>query len=75
MPRTLLISGASRGIGRAIATVLAAEGHCLSLGVRTPKALEGTSLEPSPQVLVHPYEATQPASAEAWVAATAGRFC
>ncbi|MCP9826556.1 SDR family NAD(P)-dependent oxidoreductase [Synechococcus sp. EJ6-Ellesmere] len=74
MPRTLLISGASRGIGRAIATRLAAEGHRLSLGVRSPQAFEDTSLEPSAQVLLHPYKATEPASAEAWVAATAERF-
>ncbi|MCX5932628.1 MAG: SDR family NAD(P)-dependent oxidoreductase, partial [Cyanobacteria bacterium] len=74
MPRTLLISGASRGIGRAIATRLAAEGHRLSLGVRSPQALEGTPLEASAPLLLHPYEATEPASAEAWVAATAERF-
>ncbi|MCP9820749.1 SDR family NAD(P)-dependent oxidoreductase [Synechococcus sp. Cruz-9H2] len=74
MPRTLLISGASSGIGRAIATGLAAEGHRLSLGVRSPQALESTSLEPSAQVLLHTYEATQPASAEDWVTATVGRF-
>lgn len=74
MPRTLLISGASRGIGRAIATRLAAEGHRLSLGVRSPQALEGTPLQASAPLLLHPYEATEPASAEAWVAATAERF-
>ena len=74
MHRTLLISGASRGIGRAIATRLAAEGHRLSLGVRSPQALEGTPLQASAPLLLHPYEATEPASAEAWVAATAERF-
>lgn len=74
MPRTLLISGASRGIGRAIATRLAAEGYHLSLGVRSPQALEGTPLQASAPLLLHPYEATEPASAEAWVAATAERF-
>ncbi|MFZ9464210.1 MAG: SDR family NAD(P)-dependent oxidoreductase, partial [Vulcanococcus sp.] len=45
-PRTVLISGASRGIGRAIAERLLAEGHRLSLGVRNPQALRGTSLDP-----------------------------
>ncbi|MCT0220001.1 SDR family NAD(P)-dependent oxidoreductase [Synechococcus sp. CS-1329] len=74
MPRTLLISGASRGIGRAIATRLLADGHRLSLGVRSPQQLEGTPLAASPQLLLHPYEASAPASAEAWVAASVERF-
>lgn len=74
MRRTLLISGASRGIGRAIAMRLAAEGHRLSLGVRVPERLAGTALGASPQVLLHPYEATDPSSAEAWVADTIERF-
>ncbi len=74
MRRTLLISGASRGIGRAIAMRLAAEGHRLSLGVRAPERLAGTALEGSPQVLLHPYEATDTSSPEAWVADTIERF-
>jgi NAD(P)-dependent dehydrogenase (short-subunit alcohol dehydrogenase family) len=79
-PRTVLISGASRGIGRAIAERLLAEGHRLSLGVRNPQALRGTSLDPegsaqqARRLLVHPYEASDPASAAAWVKASAARF-
>ncbi|MFM2080023.1 MAG: hypothetical protein RLZZ219_705, partial [Cyanobacteriota bacterium] len=69
-PRTVLISGASRGIGRAIAERLLAEGHRLSLGVRDPQALRGTALDPDrhPQLHVHPYDAGDPDGAEAWVA-------
>ena len=37
--RTLLISGASRGIGRSIAERLLADGHRLSLGLRNQQAL------------------------------------
>ena len=78
--RTVLISGASRGIGRAIAERLLAEGHRLSLGVRNPQTLKGTSLDPEAsgqparRLLVHPYEAGDPASAAAWVKASAARF-
>jgi len=77
--RHLMISGASRGIGRAIAERCLAEGHRISLGVRQPAALDGCLLgetaraEPD-RLLLHPYEASQPASAEAWVATTRRRF-
>ncbi|KAF0652867.1 short-chain alcohol dehydrogenase [Cyanobium sp. Copco_Reservoir_LC18] len=78
-PRTLLISGASRGIGRAIAEQALAEGHRLSLGLRDPDALPEGPLRQaanrrSERVLVHPYEARDPLQAAAWVAATLSRF-
>jgi len=75
-----MISGASRGIGRAIAERCLAEGHRISLGVRRPGDLEGLPLgrgargEDADRVLVHPYEALQPSSAAAWVSATHRRF-
>jgi len=82
-PRTILISGASRGIGRAIAERLLADGHRLSLGMRDMAALAGTALDPDragvdeqgrPRLLLHPYNAEDPASAETWVAASVSQF-
>ena len=72
-PRTVLISGASRGIGRAIAERLLADGHRLSLGVRNLAALQGTALDHQ-NVLLHPYNAEDPASAETWVAASVSQL-
>ena len=76
--RTLLISGASRGIGRAIAERLLADGHRLSLGLRDPQALAGTALDPAvagaDRVLLHPYDAEVPAAADAWVQASTAHF-
>ena len=76
--RTLLISGASRGIGRAVAERALADGHRLSLGLRDRAALKQTPLDPdlagSERVLLHPYAAEDPAAAQAWVEATTDHF-
>ena len=76
--RTLLISGASRGIGRAVAERALADGHRLSLGLRDLEALKRTALDPdlagSERVLLCPYAAEDPAAAQAWVEATNEHF-
>ena len=72
MRRTVLITGASRGIGRSIAERLLADGHQLSLGLRDPAVLSGTVLDHA-DVHRHVYDADDPASATALVAATAAR--
>ena len=76
--RTLLVSGASRGIGRAVAERALAEGHRLSLGLRDLETLKQTPLDPalagSERVLLHPYAADDPAAAQAWVEATVNHF-
>ena len=43
--RKILISGASRGIGKAIAIKLLKEGHSISLGVRRKEDLINTNVE------------------------------
>ena len=45
--RKILISGASRGIGKAIALKLLKEGHSLSLGIRKKENLINTPLDPN----------------------------
>jgi NAD(P)-dependent dehydrogenase (short-subunit alcohol dehydrogenase family) len=79
MNRTLLISGASRGIGLAIARRALERGHRLSLGVRRPFALTDGPLgllarQDPDRLLIQAYEALEPGSAEAWVGTTLDRF-
>ena len=69
MQRTVLLTGASRGIGRSIAKRLLNDGHRLSLGLRDPEALRGSELDVD-HVVHHAYNAREPASADAWVQAT-----
>lgn len=55
---TAVITGASRGLGRAIARVLAEEGHDLALGARSVSELEELATELPVDVLVHPLDVT-----------------
>ncbi len=76
--RKILISGASRGIGKAIALKLLKEGHYLSLGVREKGDLLNTPLDPkenSPEkFLVQTYNATDQDSSKVWVEKTVETF-
>ena len=76
--RKILISGASRGIGKAISLKLLKEGHSLSLGVRNKEDLIDTELDPkinNPEsFLVHTYDANDIRTSKKWVEKTVKTF-
>ena len=72
--RVVMVSGANRGIGRALAVGLLAKGYRLSLGARRPDTLADLASDAPERVLAVAYDALDDASAEAWVDATLARF-
>lgn len=72
--RVALISGANRGIGRAIAARLRAAGYRLSLGARDPTQLQAVFGPEGGSIAFHRFDAFDPPSADVWVAATAAQF-
>ena len=73
--RVVMISGASRGIGAAIATRLLADGYRLSLGVRdVGRTREAFADAGKDNLAVEYFEANEPESATAWMDRTLHRF-
>jgi len=76
--RTILISGASRGIGRSIAERAVEDGCRVSLGLRNLDDLKGTKLDPSisgqDKILLSKYEAKDPENANKLVEQTVKHF-
>lgn len=67
--RVILVSGANRGIGKAIAEVLAQSGYTVSLGARDPASISAPA-----GALTHQWDATSATDSEQWVAATLEKF-
>lgn len=75
MGRVVLVSGASRGIGRAIALSLHAKGYTISAGARDVAALENAlAAVRGERLLCSKYEAADRATHSAWVEATLNAF-
>ena len=76
--RTILISGASRGIGRSIALKAIEDGHRISLGMRNIKDVKGSKLDPnisgSDKIFLSHYDANDPITAKQWVDSTIDYF-
>ena len=73
--RVVMISGASRGIGIAIARNLYQAGFSLSLGVRDIEAMSNTVEDwDTSRVLISKYDAVDKETHKAWVDTTAERY-
>ena len=72
--RVIMVSGANRGIGRAIAHCLQTKGYDLSLAARDgAKLAEIFAESKNPKVSIHSYEAEEPETATRWVRDTISR--
>lgn len=75
MKKVVMISGANRGIGKAIALKLYEHGFCLSLGIRnlnaTPEAILAL---PKEKVLLCQYDASDAGAEDKWVQKTIETF-
>ena len=72
--RVALVTGASKGIGRAIASTLAASGAKVMLSSRKQEALDEAAATMDGEVATFAANAGDPEQAEACVAATVARF-
>ncbi|MCY4566187.1 MAG: SDR family NAD(P)-dependent oxidoreductase [Gammaproteobacteria bacterium] len=73
--RVAMISGASQGIGAAIATRLLADGYRLSLGVReVDRTRERFADADKENLIVEYFEANEPETAAAWMDSTLAHF-
>ena len=76
--KVALVMAASKGLGRACATALAAEGARVTIGARGTQALDATAQEiqkaTRSRVLAVPTDVTKAEDVEAIVAATVGEF-
>ena len=76
--RTILISGASRGIGLNIAHKELKTGNRISIGLRDLESVKGSVIDPNnwpnEKILIKKYDALDKFSAKEWVENTVSRF-
>lgn len=67
--RVILVSGASRGIGRAVTERLVSSGFTVAAGLRDPSRLDAGE-----RLSTHAYDAEDPAAAGRWVAEAVAKW-
>ena len=73
--KVVMISGASRGIGKCVAEKLSEEGYLLSIGIRNPSILpDSLASLPVKRLLCNTYDAKIPQSAKCWINGTIKHF-
>jgi len=76
--RTILISGASRGIGLNIAHKELKEGNRISVGIRDLESLKGSAIDPNKwpkgKIIINHYDALKKITAENWIKNTLDEF-
>ncbi len=76
--RTILISGANRGIGLNIAYRELKEGNRISAGVRDIESIKGSIIDPNKwpkgKIIINKYDALDKSSAEKWISNTINKF-
>jgi len=76
--RTILISGANRGIGLNVASKALKEGNRISVGIRNIESIKGSIIDPNKwpkgSILVNKYDALDKVSAENWINNTLEKF-
>lgn len=72
--RVIMVSGANRGIGRAICIVLIKSGYLVSAGARNPDKLFGVYGDQLERMLFCRYDAVDNDTHKAWVDATLEKF-
>ena len=76
--RTILISGASRGIGLNIAYRELKEGNRISIGIRDIESVKGSIIDPNKwpegKIIINKYDALDKLSAKKWITKTIKTF-
>ena len=76
--RTILISGANRGIGLNIAYKELKEGNRISAGIRDIESIKGSIIDPNKwpegKIIINKYDALDKSSAEKWISNTVIKF-